>query len=375
MGFVGTIVVFFVGILAIVMIHELGHYLPARRFGFRILEYFVGFGPRLWSFRKGEIEYGVKAIPAGGYVKIAGMNPLIDDVPPGDEERAYYAKPVWQRAVVIACGPLSHFLVAAILFSILFYAVGDPDPSSPWQLSSVATEIGDAESPAAAAGLEPGDVLVRIGEVDAPSSEQITELFSDSIERPIDVVVLRDGTTLHLEVTPALVEEAGREFGRIGVTVSPTNRVHPGVLSAIGSGIDEVRQLTVESFQQIGRIFGPQGIVRTGTLLFTDAPRATGDPVSMVGLGGAVGTLGEQGAWADLLYTFAYVVLFIGIINLIPLPPLDGGHLAVLLIEKVIGHPVDMRKLIPVSVSVLAFLVLFTLANVTLDITKPVPGP
>ena len=95
----------------------------------------------------------------------------------------------------------------------------------------------------------------------------------------------------------------------------------------------------------------------------------------MVGLGGAVGTLGEQGAWADLLYTFAYVVLFIGIINLIPLPPLDGGHLAVLLIEKVIGHPVDMRKLIPVSVSVLAFLVLFTLANVTLDITKPVPGP
>src|SRR4026209_1654516 len=126
------------------MIHELGHYLPARRVGFRIREYFVGFGPRLWSFRKGEIEYGVKAIPAGGYVKIAGMNPLIDDVPPGDEDRAYYAKPVWQRAVVIACGPLSHFLVAAILFSILFYAVGDPDPGSPWQLSSVATRIGDA---------------------------------------------------------------------------------------------------------------------------------------------------------------------------------------------------------------------------------------
>jgi len=374
-GFVGTIVVFFLGILLIVMIHEFGHYLPARRFGFRILEYFVGFGPKLWSFHKGEIEYGVKAIPAGGYVKIAGMNPLIDDVPPGDEDRAYYAKPVWQRAVVIACGPLSHFLVAAILFAILFYTVGEPDPSAPWRLASVATTIDGEPSPAAAAGLQPGDVLTQIGDVAAPSSEQITSLFSGSVDEPIEVTVQRGDETLQLEVTPTRVEEDGQVFGRIGVTVSPTNRVSPGVTPALGEGIDEVRMLTVESFQQIGRIFGPQGIARTGTLLFTDEPRATDDAVSVVGMGQAVGAMGEEGAWADVLYTFAYVVLFIGLINLIPLPPLDGGHLAVLLIEKVRGRPVDMRKLIPVSVSVLAFLVLFTLANVTLDVTKPVPGP
>ena len=375
MGFVGTIVVFFLGILLIVMIHEFGHYLPARRFGFRVLEYFVGFGPKLWSFRRGEIEYGVKAIPAGGYVKIAGMNPLIDDVPPGDEDRAYYAKPVWQRAVVIACGPLSHFVVAAFLFAILFYAVGEPDPAAPWQLSSVATQIGEEPSPAAAAGLLPGDVLVRIGDVETPSSEEITALFSGSVDRPIDVTIERGDETLELEVTPTRVDEGDQVFGRIGVTVSPTNRVSPGVVAALVQGVDEVRALTVQSFQQIGRIFGPQGIVRTGALLFTDEPRAQTDSVSVVGIGQTVGTLGEQGAWADVLFTFAYVVLFIGIINLIPLPPLDGGHLAVLLIEKVRGRPVDMRKLIPVSVSVLAFLVLFTLANVTLDVTKPVPGP
>ena len=110
-----AIVAFFIALLAIILIHEFGHYLVARRFGFRVLEYFVGFGPKLWSFRRGEIEYGVKAIPAGGYVKIAGMNPFENDVPPGDEDRAYGAKPVWQRALVILAGPLSHFLVAAII--------------------------------------------------------------------------------------------------------------------------------------------------------------------------------------------------------------------------------------------------------------------
>src|SRR5438094_10576593 len=115
MIFTLTIVGFVIGLFAIVMIHEFGHYLAARAYGFRVLEYFVGFGPKLWSFRRGEIEYGVKAIPAGGYVKIAGMNPFENDVPPGDEDRAYGAKPVWQRALVILAGPLSHFLVAAII--------------------------------------------------------------------------------------------------------------------------------------------------------------------------------------------------------------------------------------------------------------------
>src|SRR4026207_22032 len=99
------------------MIHELGHYLLARRFGFRILEYFIGFGPRLWSFRRGEIEYGVKAIPAGGYVKIAGMNPSETAVPGGGEPRAYGAKPIHQRIVVILAGPLSHFLVGWLIFA------------------------------------------------------------------------------------------------------------------------------------------------------------------------------------------------------------------------------------------------------------------
>ena len=125
MAFGLSIVLFVVALFAIVMIHEGGHYLGARIYNFRILEYFIGFGPRLWSFRRGEIEYGVKAIPAGGYVKIAGMNPFENDVPPGDEDRAYGAKPVRQRIVVILAGPMSHFLVAWLIFAAVFLALDE----------------------------------------------------------------------------------------------------------------------------------------------------------------------------------------------------------------------------------------------------------
>lgn len=369
MGDVGSIVVFFVGILLIVMIHEFGHYLPARRFGFRILEYFVGFGPRLWSFRRGEIEYGVKAIPAGGYVKIAGMNPLIDDIPPGDEDRGYYAKPVWQRAIVIACGPLSHFVVAAILFAIVIGIWGDREIPT---ISEVEQTIAGQPAPALVAGLQPGDVIVGVGDVDDPTPVDVRAANAASDGGPITYTIERDGQTMDVSLVPIVDTVDGKEISRVGVLLGPTS---VGPVSAVTGGVETTVQLIGESFGQIGNIFGPQGIIRTVDLLFTEEERANTDAVSVVGIGQQVGSLGEQGEWELLIWSFAYVVLFIGIINLIPLPPLDGGHLAVLLIEKVIGKPVDMRKLIPVSVSVLAFLVLFTLANVTLDITKPVPGP
>src|SRR5919198_4047969 len=121
-----AIVVFFAGLLFIVLIHEGGHYLAARGFGFRVQEYFLGFGPRLWSFRRGEIEYGVKAIPAGGYVKIAGMNPY-EPVAPEDLPRSYGSKPIWQRALVIVAGPLTHLLLGAVLYFGLFATYGDPN--------------------------------------------------------------------------------------------------------------------------------------------------------------------------------------------------------------------------------------------------------
>src|SRR6185312_11233336 len=138
-------------IVSVVIIHEGGHYLGARLYNFRILEYFIGFGPRLWSFRRGEIEYGVKAIPAGGYVKIAGMNPFENDVPEGDEPRAYGAKPIHQRIVVILAGPLSHFLVAWLIFAAVFMF------SANWNVPGIVgvTQTMDGKpSPASVAGIQ-----------------------------------------------------------------------------------------------------------------------------------------------------------------------------------------------------------------------------
>src|SRR5439155_1819941 len=170
-----AIVAFFVALLAIILIHEFGHYLVARRFGFRVLEYFVGFGPKLWSFRRGEIEYGLKAIPAGGYVKIAGMNPFENDIPPGDEDRAYGAKPVWQRALVILAGPFSHFLVAALIFSVLLMTTGETDRTRVSVIAAVPARLDHQPSPAAVAGLQPGDIITRIGD---RSEEHTSELQS-----------------------------------------------------------------------------------------------------------------------------------------------------------------------------------------------------
>ena len=165
-----AIVVFFTGLLFIILIHEAGHYLIARAYGFKVEEYFVGFGPKLWSFRRKDIEYGVKALPLGGYVKIAGMNPY-EPVALEDQDRAYGSKPIWQRAMVILAGPGSHFIVAAILFASWLFFFGDPRTPTPY-ITSVETTLNGSPSPAAVAGLQPGDRIVGVERHRRPHAER-----------------------------------------------------------------------------------------------------------------------------------------------------------------------------------------------------------
>ncbi|MGZ4132131.1 MAG: M50 family metallopeptidase [Actinomycetota bacterium] len=369
MAFGLSIVVFFVALVAIILIHEGGHYLTARAFGFRVLEFFVGFGPRLWSTQRGEIEYGVKAIPAGGYVKIAGMNPFENDVPPGDEDRAYNAKPVWQRAIVILAGPVSHIVVAFLIFSGLLFFVGDLSTKA--VVGGVVPHFAkEVTSPAAAAGLQPGDQIVQISDVTNPTPAQIGQVQSANVGTPIAFPILRDGREIHTTMTPVYETVGGQKIARIGITLVPVRR---GPLSSLVGGVGEVGQTAWLSVKEIGRVFGPSGIARLGDRLFSGAPSQAGDPTTVVGIGRAVGTYGQQGQWITLIYTFAYVTLFIGLVNLLPLPPFDGGHLAVLVLEKIRGHQIDMKKVVPVSFVVLTFFVLFVTATFVLDIWKPVP--
>jgi membrane-associated protease RseP (regulator of RpoE activity) len=367
MAYALSVLLFIISLFLIVMIHEGGHYLAARRFNFRVLEYFLGFGPRLWSFRRGEIEYGVKAIPAGGYVKIAGMNPYENDVPEGDEHRAYNAKPTWQRITVILAGPFSHFLVAGILFSILLVTVGDGHAAKVVGID----QIGGVQSPAAVAGIQPGDLIVRFGDIANPDQDAIGAWMSAHEGEPIEIVIDRGGVPVELTATPVWDAELSRF--RLGIEMGPVPR--PPV-SAIGHGFEQVGSLTVESARGIAHAFGPSGVARMFTLLTTNEPRTDTDTSSVIGVGGMVGSMGAQGDWAQFVFVFAYVTLFIGLINLIPLPPLDGGHVAIALIEKVRGKRIDMKSVVPVSAVVLLILGFFSISAMILDVWKPIPsGP
>src|SRR5262245_4911755 len=348
------------------MIHEGGHYLAARRFNFRVLEYFLGFGPKLWSFRRGEIEYGVKAVPAGGYVKIAGMNPFENDVPAGDEARAYTAKPVWQRVIVILCGPLSHFLVAGIIFTVLIAWVGDGHAA---KVVDIAPSIAGRPSPAAVAGLRPRDLIVQIADVQQPSQTQIGEGLSEQGARPTQIVVERAGQQIPMTLTPVKDETLDPPRYRFGISMGPVPRPIP---SAIWHGFGQLGSMTIQSVEGIGRAFGPSGITRMVTLLtHPDVQRQDTDTSSLIGVGDMVGSMGAKGEWAQFLFVFAYVTLFVGIVNLIPLPPLDGGHVALALIEKIRGRSIDMKKVVPVPAAVLVVLGFLSISAMILDVWKP----
>ena len=366
----------------IIAIHELGHFVSARIFGMKVTEYFVGFGPwKIWSRRSGELEYGVKPIFIGGYVKIAGMNPY-EENPPEDAPRLYGAKPIWQRAITIVAGPATHFVVAALIFAVWLAVFGDPRtaPLTPIVIDAVEATMNGDESPAAAAGLMAGDHLVRLGEVDQPTSEQLGEIVTSQVRQrpgePLSVVVEREGRRVTLSVVPELAEVEGETRGRMGVIVAPPDPVPQGLGEAVVGGVRYVGISIEETRHQVARVFGPSGVGRVFGLLFSDDQRRPDDATSVVGISQQVGVIsGEAGAVEILLQLFGFVTVFVGLINLVPLPPFDGGHLATLLIEKVRGKAVDMRTLIPVSAAVMTFFVLFVGATIVLDVTKPIVLP
>jgi membrane-associated protease RseP (regulator of RpoE activity) len=358
-------------LLVVIPIHELGHMLVARRFGFKVTEYFIGFGPRLWSRKRGEIEYGVKAIPAGGYVKIAGMNPY-ETIAPEDLPRAYGSKPIWQRALVILAGPGSHFLVGAVLYFALFASYGNLDTNKV-VVGDVAPTLSGDVSPAKEAGLQVGDVVVRVGDLSNPTPDTlgryVTGYAGQHPNEPLVYVVERDGRTITLRIVPKLVEEQGVTKGRIGFTLGPERLSLPE--AAVVSG-RWVGRATWNSVAAIPKIF-TQGVGRTFTVLFSDESRRPDDPVSLVGVSRQIGVAGDRGDWALFLGFAAYVTVFIGVVNLVPLPPLDGGHLLLLVWEKLTGRQADYRKLVPISAAVIVFLSIFAIATVFLDITQPLP--
>jgi membrane-associated protease RseP (regulator of RpoE activity) len=374
------IILFAISLVLVIIIHEAGHFTFAKAFGMKVEEFFLGFGPRLWSTRKGETEYGVKGVPLGGYVRIAGMNPF-QETPPEDFPRTYGAKPPWQRFLVVLAGPITHFVIAFLILWIYFAAVGTPKYQS--VIDSVdrtlTTQQGaTVPSPAVAAGFKAGDVIVAIGSIRQPSQDAIANYMQHHAGEPVAVTVRRDGQTIRLVVTPVLSTVPGaKPRARIGIVLDSgavVSRTRANPIAAAGHSIGTVGSLTSQLFSSLGHVFGPAAIARIFHLL-GGAPRQITDPGGLVAGARIAGEAAQAGAWDTLFLLFAEFNIFVGMINLLPLPPLDGGHLAVVVVEKITRRKVDPKKLVPVAALVAGFLVVMTVSLLYLDIVNPIPNP
>jgi membrane-associated protease RseP (regulator of RpoE activity) len=373
---VAVIVAFFV----MIMLHELGHFVAAKRSGIKVTEFFVGFGPRLWSFTRGETEYGVKAIPLGGYCRIIGMTNL-EEVDPDDEPRAYRNKRTAARVFVAGAGPAVHFVIAIILmFAVLFFA-GD------YRNQRTSLTLAQASQGAAAAGLKSGDTVVSINGMNVSSWSQVQGLINPPsnparVGDTVRFVVLRNNVQIPISVKLQESTDAGDK--RVIAGVAPTYEVpHPGIVGAIVEAPRQVADFGWLSIKAIGSMFSPAGVSNYFRVLSGDNSSHTDQSkrfVSPVGIAG-VATDAVRAGWVSVLGLLISINLFVGLFNLLPLLPFDGGHIAIALYESAASTVrrkrvrVDVAKLMPITVAVVAVLGFIFLSSLFLDITRPVANP
>jgi membrane-associated protease RseP (regulator of RpoE activity) len=374
-----AVVAVILALFVMIMLHEFGHFLAAKRSGMKVTEFFVGFGPRLWSFRRGETEYGVKAVPLGGYCRIIGMTNL-EDVDPGDEPRAYRNKRAGQKVLVAGAGPATHFVIAVILmFTVLFF--GGDYRHATQSLTLAATSQGAQQ-----AGVRAGDTIVSVNGTPVTEWSQVSNLIN-SPGHPAkagDVatfVVRRGGEDLTLPVT---LQPASDDASRIIAGVQADLVVpHPGFVASIGKAPVEVGVFSWESTKAIGTMFSPSGIANYFRILAGDTSSHTDQSkrfVSPAGVG-SLATDAVRAGWVSVLGLLIAINVFVALFNLLPLLPFDGGHIAIALYEKIasaIRHrrvQVDAAKLMPLTVAVVAVLGFIFLSSLFLDITRPVANP
>jgi membrane-associated protease RseP (regulator of RpoE activity) len=348
-------------IVFFVTAHEAGHFLAAKATGMKATEFFFGFGPKLWSTKRGETEYGVKAVPLGGYVRIIGMNPL-EEVAPTDMGRTYREKKFWEKAVVVLAGVGTNFLLAFLMFYGLVLANGVP--------GEVTLEVGAVveDSPAEAAGLEQGDVIVAVGGQPIDAWETVPETFDEIGPGATTITVVREGEEMVIDVV--LTESETREgAGYLGV--APVRaRETVGPIEAIGVAGDLVRQGIADTFSSLFQMLRPSSLAQYFAVLLgnTEVPDEI-RPVSPIGIV-AIGSQTENvGLFIGIL---AHVNVILATINLLPLYPLDGGHFAVALYEKLTGRQADIRRLMPVAAAVIGIFAFLGFVAIVLDVANPI---
>ena len=365
----GSMVV--IGFIAILMIHEGGHLVAAKAFGMKVTKYFLGFGLTLWSFQRGETEYGIKAIPAGGYVRIIGMNPL-EEVSPEDEGRTYMAKPFWQKSVVVMAGIATHFVLAFVLLWIANVIVGQPDRNKPQlEIAQVVPETDDGSPTAAAlAGIQTGDLVFAVDGVPVATWNELTSVLRGHPNQRVLLDIQRDGALLQLgaTLTSRTDPSSGEQLGFLGVSPQ-VGRSRDNPIMGIGRAAGDVALFTRQSARGLWEFFTNFGNF-IGAIFGDDEVLDEVRPVSVIGIT-QFGAASQRAGLNFTLELIAYISVFVGLVNAIPLYPFDGGHFAVALYEKITGRHPDVRKLIPLGALVFFLLVLVGVMGVYFDITHP----
>ncbi|MBM6400390.1 site-2 protease family protein [Phycicoccus sp. MQZ13P-5] len=434
------------GVALSIALHEVGHLVPAKRFGVRVTQYMVGFGPTVWSRRRGETEYGVKAIPLGGYIRMIGMFPprpgddgklrasstgrfsqlmdearaaSLEEVRPGDEDRVFYRLSVPKKVLVMLGGPLMNLLIGVVLLTILVTVHGLQAPQKGAEVASVAQCVvpatdaaattscaGRAPTPALAAGILPGDRFVSIAGTPVDDIRDVGALIRPEAGTAVPVVVERDGQRLTLSVTPIrntvqVLDDAGNpvvradgtpettEAGFLGVTSRQPMAYERQPLTAV-PGI--VWGYTTQTASALAHI--PQRMSGVWDAAFGGAEREVDSPMSVVGVGRVAGDVGSgkydaifgkglgDKLWT-LLALLAGLNIMLFVFNLVPLLPLDGGHVAGALWEgtkrqwaRLRGRPdpgfVDVAKALPLAYSVAVVLIGMSALLIYADLVNPV---
>ena len=400
MMFAIGIVLFALAILVSVALHECGHMWVARATGMKVRRYFVGFGPTLWSTRRGETEYGVKAAPLGGFCDIAGMTP-VEDLAPDEADRAMYKQAAWKRVAVLFAGPGMNFVICLVLIYGIALAWGLPNlhPATRavvGETACVAPEvavgkIGDCTGPgpAALAGIRAGDVVVKVGDTPVSTFEDMAAAVR-KLRGTVPVVVERDGTTIttYVDVTPTQRFVANGQGGQvqattvgaIGVGAVKAAPTHYGVVSAIPATFVFTGDLTLEVGKALVAI-----PTKVGALVHAigGGQRDPQTPMSVVGASIIGGDTVDHGLWVAFWFFLAQLNLILGAMNLVPLLPFDGGHIAIAVFEKirnsirsargmVAAAPVNYLKLMPATYVVLVFVAGYMLLTVTADVVNPI---
>ncbi len=430
-------ILIFVFLIALsIGLHEFGHFLPAKRFGVKVTEFMIGFGPSIWSRGKGETRYGLKAVPLGGYIRMIGMLPPVkepeqvasqaspgrfatmiadarqqslEEVGPDDRDRVFYRLPVRKRVLIMIGGPTMNLILATVLFGIVLVGIGLPQPSltvnsvvpctpsvahpSGTALPSGNCPSGTTQTPAKAAGLQPGDVIEGVNGRTAQDWDSVSTTLRASGGMTVTLDLNRDGQSVAVPVAVALIDRP--QFNEQG---APTGTTVAGGFVGISPGVDYVRQsiTDVPAFMwdittaSVGALVSlPVRLYELVTqTLIGGQERAVDGPVSVVGvtrIGGDVAAMDEPivGKAATFLMLAASLNLFLFLFNLLPIPPLDGGHIAGALYEAIRRSiarfrgrpdpgPVDVARLLPVSYVVAIALVGMGAIVIWADLVKPI---